>query len=198
MFFIERFRKLRARMRADAQKGSAAIEFAMVAPIFFVLLMGTFEAAIIFFSQSVLQNAVADMGRQIRTGQAGCLTKDGGGNCVKMTKDEFRAALCGKVSTLFDCGKLVIDVKPFSDYTGLNSSRDENQPLDADGQLKNDEDQYDIGDACQVVLARVYYPRKVATPVITWFLVNMADDRRLVTTATAFRTEPWTTTSGGC
>ncbi len=44
-------------MRADAEKGSAAIEFAFVAPVFFVLLMGTFEAAIMFFSQAVLQNA---------------------------------------------------------------------------------------------------------------------------------------------
>src|SRR5688572_19541162 len=114
MFLIERFRKLRARMRTDAKKGSAAIEFAMVAPIFFVLLMGTFEAAIIFFSQSVLQNAVADMGRMIRTGQAGCPAKDADGNCVKMTKDEFRAALCSKVSTLFNCEKLVIDIRPFS------------------------------------------------------------------------------------
>ena len=49
MTFRERCRKLRRRMRADANKGPAAIEFAMVAPIFFVLLLGIFEAAIMFF-----------------------------------------------------------------------------------------------------------------------------------------------------
>ena len=34
-------------MRRDADKGSAAIEFAFVAPVFFILLMGTIEAGIV-------------------------------------------------------------------------------------------------------------------------------------------------------
>ena len=63
-------RILRRRLRADSRKGSAAIEFAFVAPVFFVLLMGIFEAGIMFFAQAALQNAVTDLGRQIRTGQA--------------------------------------------------------------------------------------------------------------------------------
>ena len=54
------------RLRADADKGSAAVEFAMVAPIFFVLLMGTMEAGIMFFAQSALQNALNDTARLVR------------------------------------------------------------------------------------------------------------------------------------
>ena len=193
MFLIERFRKLRVRMRADAQKGSAAIEFAMIAPIFFVLLLGTFEAAIIFFSQSVLQNGMADMGRMIRTGQVGC-PRDANNQCLAaMTKEQFRATLCGKVSTLINCDKLVIDVEAFTDYTGLART----PPLDEDGNLKP-LDNFNVGAVCQVVLARAFYTWKIATPGLTWFLVNMADGNRLVTAATAFRTEPWTTTAGGC
>ncbi len=62
-----RWEKLRRRLRADSQKGSAALEFAMVAPVFFVLFMGIIEAGIMFFAQSVLQNAVTDAGRLVRT-----------------------------------------------------------------------------------------------------------------------------------
>jgi Flp pilus assembly protein TadG len=99
----ERFRKLRKRMRADADKGSAAIEFAMVAPVFFVLLLGIFEAAIMFFSQAALQNAMTDMGRLIRTGQTNCFTGTGS-TCVAMTQAQFRTAMCDKVAPLIACG----------------------------------------------------------------------------------------------
>lgn len=194
MFLIERFRKLRARMRTDAQKGSAAIEFAVVAPVFFVLLLGTFEAAIIFFSQTALQSAMSDMGRLIRTGQVACYKKDANDNCLAaMTKDEFRTELCKRASTLIDCTKLVIGVEAFNDYGGLTRT----DPLD-NGKLKSGLDKYEIGTACQVVLARAFYTWKVSAPVLSWFLVNMADGNRLVTAATAFRNEPYTTSTGGC
>ena len=89
------------RLKADANKGSAAIEFAMVAPIFFILLMGTIEAGVIFFGQSVLQNAVNDTARLVRTGQTACYTTSGG-NCVAMTQAQFRTKLCsyGPAETL--------------------------------------------------------------------------------------------------
>src|SRR5690242_12569352 len=62
-----RFQNFRRRLRRDGSKGSAAIEFAMVAPVFFLLLMGTIEAGIIFFAQSSLQNALNDAARLVRT-----------------------------------------------------------------------------------------------------------------------------------
>jgi Flp pilus assembly protein TadG len=53
-----RFRRLLARLCRDADKGQAALQFALIAPAFFLLLMGTIEAGVIFFAQSSLQNAV--------------------------------------------------------------------------------------------------------------------------------------------
>src|SRR3569833_1600719 len=94
-----RLKRFFQRLRADANKGSAAIEFAMVAPVFFVLLMGTIEAGVNFFGQSVLQNAVNDTARLVRTGQTACYSTSGG-NCVAMTQAQFRTKLCSYVSTL--------------------------------------------------------------------------------------------------
>ena len=194
MTFRERCRKLRRRMRADSNKGSAAIEFAMVAPVFFVLLLGIFEAAIMFFSQAALQNATTDMGRLIRTGQTVCYT--GSGNtCAAMTKDQFRTLLCAKVSPLVACdANLQIDVQAYSSYGGTNF----NSPLNADKTLNTTLNNYITGSACDVVLARTFYTWPVATPVLSWFLVNMAGNKHLLTATTAFRNEPFTTTSGGC
>lgn len=194
MFFIERFRKVRARMRADAEKGSAAIEFAFVAPVFFVLLMGTFEAAVMFFSQAALQNAMSDMGRYIRTGQINCYTSSNG-SCVAMTKEQFRTMLCDKIFPLIACDtNLQIDIKNFTDYGSVNFGA----PLKSDKTLDPTLNRYETGTACEVVLARAFYTWSVATPVLTWFLVNMAGDKHLVTAATAFRNEPYNSGASGC
>ena len=194
MTFRERCRKLRRRMHADANKGSAAIEFAMVAPVFFILLLGIFEAAIMFFSQAALQNATTDMGRLIRTGQTVCYTGSGS-TCAAMTKDQFRTLLCAKVSPLVACdSNLQIDVQAYSSYGSTNF----NPPLNADKTLNTTLNNYITGSACDVVLARTFYTWPVATPVLSWFLVNMAGNKHLLTATTAFRNEPYTTTSGGC
>lgn len=194
MFLIERFRKLRARMRADAEKGSAAIEFAFVAPVFFVLLMGIFEAAIMFFSQAALQNGMSDMGRYIRTGQVNCHTSSNG-NCVAMTKVQFRTMLCSRITPLIACdANLQIDVQKFTDYGSVSFDA----PLKADKTLDPTLNRYDTGTACEVVLARAFYTWSVATPVLSWFLVNMAGNKHLVTAATAFRNEPYNSAAAGC
>lgn len=202
MFLIERFRKLRARMRADAEKGSAAIEFAFIAPIFFVLLMGTFEAAIMFFSQTVLQNAMNDMGRMIRTGQVNCYNKTGNDCASDMSQTQFRALFCAKVSAMIPCsGNLQIDVAKFDDYGGLSRN-----PLTTDagtGHFSLDPNdpnlnRYQTGLACEVVLARAFYAAPVITPGLSWFLVDTNGSRHLVTAATAFRNEPYNSGASGC
>jgi len=195
-FLGRRMRTLRARMRADAIKGSAAIEFAMVAPVFFTLLLGIFEAAIMFFSQAALQNGMTDMGRLIRTGQAAKWTCTGSGTsqtCTPMTTAQFRTQLCNKISPLVACdGNLQVDVKAQSSYGAISS------PLKTDKSLDPTLNRFDIGNACDVVIARAFYTRPIVTPVLSWFLVNMAGNKTLITGITAFRNEPFTTTTGGC
>jgi len=190
-----RFRRLRRRLKADGIKGSAAIEFAMVAPVFFVLLMGTIEAGVIFFAQSALQNALNDTARLVRTGQSGCYTTSGG-NCVAMTQAQFRTRLCSEVSLLLsDCNgaSLQFDVQayPSGFSTASNSS-----PL-VGGTLPT-LTAFNVGNACDVVLARAFYTWPVFTPGLRYFLANVGSSYHLLASAAAFRNEPYTTTSGGC
>jgi Flp pilus assembly protein TadG len=203
MFFIERFRKLRARMRADARKGSAAIEFAFVAPVFFVLLMGTFEAAIMFFSQSVLQNGMNDMGRFIRTGQVICYNKNAQAQCTSdMDQAQFRAMLCEKISPVIPCDddNLQIDVVKFTDYGSVNRGQLPTQGSGLINMTPKDPNfnHYDPGEACDVVLARAFYTWPVSTPGLSYFLVDTVGDKHLVIAATAFRNEPYNSAAGGC
>jgi Flp pilus assembly protein TadG len=171
-------------MRADSIKGSAAVEFAMIAPVFFVLLMGTIEAGVIFFAQSALQNAVNDAARMVRTGQA-------------MTQASFRTQVCSEVSTLLsDCNgaSLQFDINAYaSGFGGATNS----SPLDANGNLPTLTN-FTTGNPCDVVLVRAFYKWPVFTPILNYFMANMAGNYHLLSTAAAFRNEPYSTNTGGC
>ncbi|HEY0266807.1 MAG TPA: TadE/TadG family type IV pilus assembly protein [Rhizomicrobium sp.] len=186
MTIRERCKKLCRRFAADAEKGSAAIEFAMVAPVFFVLLMGTLEGGLMFFSQSALQNAVTEMGRQIRTGQA---------QSASMTQDQFRTGVCNMVTPLIACdGNLAIDVQAYGSYSNIA----ETSPVKTDGTFDPTKIHYITGNACDVVLVRAFHTEPIYTPILTWFLVNSPGDKHLNTAAAAFRNEPFTAGVGGC
>src|ERR1700731_5367557 len=52
------------------RRGSAAVEFALVAPVFFALLFAIIETGIMFFASQVLETVTQDAARQVMTGQA--------------------------------------------------------------------------------------------------------------------------------
>ena len=183
-------------MRADSTKGSAAIEFAMVAPAFFLLLMGTMEAALIFFAQSTLQNAVNDAARLVRTGQTACFTGSGS-TCAGITQAQFRTQICNEAGAILsDCNgaSLQFDVTPYaSGFTGASNT----SPLNSGGALPALTN-FNTGSACEVVLVRAFYQWPVFTPMLDFFLANMAGNYHLLSTAAAFRNEPYTSGAAGC
>jgi Flp pilus assembly protein TadG len=183
-------------MRADSIKGSAAIEFAMVAPFFFLLLMGTIEAGIIFFAQSALQNAVNDAARMVRTGQTACFTTSAG-TCQPITQAQFRTQICSEASALLsDCSgaSLQFDVNAYSaGFGGASNS----SPLNANGTMPTLSN-FNLGNPCEVVLVRAFYTWPVFTPMLNFFLANMAGSFHLLATAAAFRNEPFNNSVAGC
>jgi Flp pilus assembly protein TadG len=197
-----RFKSFCRRLHADAEKGSAAVEFAMIAPVFFMLLMATIEVGVIFFAHSVLQNAVNDTARLVRTGQTACFSLDSNNKCQAMTEAQFRNQVCNEAGGLLkNCGTdsngdsdLQFDVKAYpSGFTGVTNS----SPLNADKNLPK-LTTFDVGNACDVVLVRAFYKWPVFTPGLNFFLANMSGSYHLLATAAAFRNEPYTTTTGGC
>ena len=186
MKFRSRCRKFLGRLRRDADKGSAAIEFAFVAPVFFILLMGTIEAGIVFFAQATLQNAINEVGRMVRTGQV---------QTANMSQSDFRAKVCSLVAPLMACdGKLMIDVESFSNYGSVNFG----SPLTGSGTLNSGMNNFSTGAPCSVVLVRGFYTWPVFTPGLDWFLANMAGNFHLLSAAAAFRNEPYNNNVAGC
>jgi Flp pilus assembly protein TadG len=165
---------LRARRNAS---GVTAIEFALLAPIFLLLLFMVIETGIIFFTQAMLQNAVDDAARLIRTGQA---------QSQNLSQGQFRDAVCNGVKLIMACNeRLQIDVQAYSDFSKANYTA----PLQPDGTLAQGQNNYQPGTSGEVVLVRATYTWVVLTPLFTPFLSNMANNQRLLVGTTAFRNE---------
>ncbi len=161
-----------ARLGKD-ESGATAVEFALVATPFFALLMALFEVGMIFWVGSLLDNAVADASRLIRTGQA-----QAGG----FSKNKFRKAICDKMS-MIDCGKLVIDVRKFPDFNSVTTPS-----LVSGSNLKPGS--FTLGTGGEIVLVRVFYKWSLLAPYLT-LMNNMGSGSRLMATAQLFRNEPF-------
>jgi Flp pilus assembly protein TadG len=198
-------RRVAGRMRNAARAGSAALEFALVAPVFFILLMGSIEVGVMFFGQMVLQNATNDAARLVRTGQVtGTLPNQvltqaqinaGMVAGQAMTQAQFRNFICNEISPVLACNSnLQIDVQAYSGFSSASYAN----PLTASNTLNPNLNNYTPGSVCSVVLLRTFYTWSVITPLLTPFLTNMANNQHLMSATAAFRNEPYTTGVSGC
>jgi Flp pilus assembly protein TadG len=175
-------RRLLTRMRARSRAGSAAIEFAMVAPVFFLFIFGTIESGIIYFAGTALQNATDDAARMVRTGQAS-----------GMTAAQFKSQICGEISGLIGAAtctaNLQIDIRQFSNFATASYPSVTN----ANGSLNTAAMTYPATlQPCEVVLVRAFYPWSIISPRMQPLLQNMPNGQYLLAAAAAFRSEPYT------
>jgi Flp pilus assembly protein TadG len=186
MRVLSMFRRSKARRFSKNRSGTAAIEFAIVAPAFLVALVGTMEIGIAYGAQASLQNSANVAARLVRTGQAQ-------GN--SLTQQQFRDQICANIQPLLACdSNLQIDLESYNGFgsAGFGS------PLASDGTLNPSLNQYQPGNPCDVVLLRVFYKWQVITPLIGPMLANMPNNTMLMSATSAFRNEPYTSGVAGC
>lgn len=203
-----RFSAFRREFWTGANQGSAAIEFAFVAPIFFALMLGILEIGVMTFAQFALQNSVTDAGRLIRTGQAQSANTISGPTCVGGSdthdygtgitgqQNWFQGQICCGVQPLMDCPSLQVTVTSVTG--GFTSSGF--GALGAAGS-------YSPGNACDVVLVRANYIWTIWFPGLAQllngngpanYLVNTGTNGHLLTATAAFRNEPFSAGVSGC
>lgn len=158
--------------------GSAAIEFAMVALPFFLMMFALLELGMVFVVDSVLANATMETGRLVRTGQAGA---------ASMTREQFETELCSRMSAFSaDCeDRLSVDVRVIPAF---------NTPLPdpmQDGETFNDGAlDFNYGAPGSLVVVRVWYKQPLATTFLTQGLSRLGDGSTRLMSTTAFRNEP--------
>lgn len=168
--FIKSFRKNR--------NGATAVEFAMIAGPFFFFLMALIEVAAVFFAGTVIENAVLESARLIRTGQL----QDGGGGAAS-----FRTEVCDRIEVIADCDQMVFEVAVFENFGAVNPT----PPIADDGTLNGGNMGFNPGSAGDIVLVRVYYSYPLILPNMFGSVGNLPNNRRLIQSSTVFRNEPF-------
>lgn len=109
------------RLRRD-EKGVTALEFAMVAGPFFAFMFAIMEVAFWFIGTQALDNAVMQVGRKARTGEA-----------LNMTQADIVNEICQLTQPLFpNCSnQIIVNVKPYSTFSsaGFTNNGDANGNL---------------------------------------------------------------------
>jgi len=182
---MRRFRILK-RIRRET-KGAAAIEFAIIAPVFLALLWSIFETGLMFFASQTLMHALQVTARDIRTGQA---------QTDQMTQSEYRTAVCEQVDFVLSCDadKLYLDVRAFSSFGGVGFP----PPLDAQKKFDTvNMNHFEIGESgnitggSSIILVRGFYVWQLFTPVFGQHFSNMPGNKRLLSASVAFKNEPF-------
>lgn len=175
--------KLRPLKRfARAKRGSAAVEFAIVAMPFFLLTIGLAEISMMGFAQTSLDLGVSEAARQIRTGQA----QLGG-----MSEGDIRDEICEEINNfvVLECDdNLFIDVDRFDSF--VDASNAENDPIQ-EGEFQDTGFGYNPGAQSDIVVVRAYYRWKVLTPMFEPVFQNVSGGERILVTTMMFRNEPF-------
>lgn len=165
---------------ASDKRGLAAVEFAMIAIPFFLLIFGLLEVCVIFIMSSVLEHGASEAARSLRTGQF---------QQAGFDESRFKTDICDELFGLMSCdSKLSLDVKTFDDFAGAGNP----DPIDpATGDLDTGSFMFSPGAQNQIVVVRVFYEWDLIIPVLSAPLANMSSDRRLLQATIAFRNEPF-------
>lgn len=165
------------RFGAD-RSGASALEFALLAGPFLLLLVAVAEVAIVYFANFALDNAVAQGARLVRTGQA---------QTQKFDAAAFKTEVCKYISAPISCSGLKLDVSHFASFGGVQLTN----PLDASGNLKSSFN-YDPGVGSDIVVVRAFYEWTLTAKLPQAIsLSNMNNGDRLLVATAAFRNEPF-------
>lgn len=164
-----------------SREGAAAVEFALVALPFFILILAILEVAIVLTVSSLLETATLNSGRLVRTGQMP----------QNATKDDFKAEICGRMMVFSSqcMDRIVVDVRPvvtFSNPLVPNPIRNDG----SGAKLNEDETSFSAGQARQLMLVRVWYRQPTMTPFLSQAM-SRADGKTLLHVSSAFRNEPY-------
>ena len=166
-------------------RGSAVVEFALVAPVFFAMLFAIIEISLVFYANQVLETITGDNARTIMTGQA---------QDAALTQAQFKTQVCSKVAVLFDCnGGIYIDVRSYPTFGAVNVA----DPIDAGKNFVNDM-KWCPGKDGDIVVVRLFYQWPLFVTGLGFNLSNLSGSKRLLTATAAFQNEPFSSLGATC
>ncbi len=198
----ERVRRPRFRLwrkLARSSDGAAAIEFAILAVPYFLIVFAIIETFVAFAAEQLVTNAVNTLGRELRTGQ---ITYNLNRSTTDMDITKFRRAFCEEVNIMIQCSeeeiatpnKLYIDARTFTSFAAIPKTIPRKSTA-AYSDIDPTSFKFTPGGPSSINMLRAYYRWQVITDLVRPFITtirpadgSMPSDFLIVAT-TAFQNE---------
>jgi Flp pilus assembly protein TadG len=176
-------RALHRRIRAFRRdrRGTTAIEFALLALPFSLLVFAILESCISFAGQEVLANAADDVARQLRTGQE---------KAADMTEAKLKTMICNRLNIIVDenCPGLIVDLRQyatFEDAAKVKIKYTADHDIDTTGFAVTP------GPSMSKNMLRVFYKWPVMTDFMRASMSNLKGGKTLHFAAVVWQNEPF-------
>jgi Flp pilus assembly protein TadG len=170
--------------------GATAVEFAMLAPVFFCLLGLLFETGVMMFTEYTIQTSVQEAARLVRTGQA---------QSEGLTASAFKAKVCNIAKLVIDCeNKVTVHMEAATDFATLAASVPDYLTI---GPKLTEEDPpppFDCGDPSQPVALIATYDWTFTMLGMRFFSNMPRNETRRLAAFAMFKNEPFPAVTGGC
>jgi Flp pilus assembly pilin Flp len=184
--FLAKMRRLGRRLARD-EAGSPAVEFALVSPILIAVVLATLQAGSIFLVKAFFESSAEAAARIVLTNQTGTLTAA-----------QFQTEICNRLTALFNCSELVIELEPLP--PGTTNLLALLPTFDTNGNVVG-APTVDVGSNAPApgtdMLLVVMYPWPVYGGPLGLNFSNMGNGMMLMTSTQVFRTEPTNMGSSG-
>lgn len=160
------------------EDGVTAIEFGFLAVPFIFMTVGILEVSLMFAGGNLLEGAVADAARLVKTGQ---IQQSGG------DENTFRQALCESAPVLINCNDVQFEVIPVGSGSFFDTGSLPAQ-YDADGNFQSRG--FDAGGVNDVMLIRAVYDYPIITPLVGQVITGGVGTMPMMSTI-IFQTEPY-------
>ncbi len=197
MHYPKRFKTMRSLTKNN--EGATVVEFAFVAPVFFLIVFGIIEFSLIAFVGTVMESATNSSSRLGKTGYvAGGTTR----------QQQIIDMINTKTAGLLDSNKISITTKVYSDFSKVGQPEPCISPptppcsgvagvnyvdTNGNGQWDSDMGAVGLGNAGDIVVYSVSYPWTILTP----FIGALIGNPYTITTRSVVRNEPYNSGVGG-
>jgi Flp pilus assembly protein TadG len=163
-----------------ARDGNVMIEFALLAPIFFMLILGLVEFVLFQYKTYALNHVVYEATRNLQTGEVQAF------KTPEAMEAAFKQEACAKAASLVDCNAIYFDVRAFDKLSDITYPPPQ---FDEDGIPSNFE--FLPGGANQYSVVRASIHHQFVTPFMAELFQMGPDMPAIVNSFTIVKNEPW-------
>ena len=164
------------------RRAATAVEFALIALPFVMLLIGIVEIGMVFMVASALESATDVAARQIRIGAMQSQT-------TAPTAATFKTAVCGQMVWLAGVctSNLEVDVRTFTQFQSIALPN----PVSGGALLAQPQLQFSLGGPGSIVLVRTYLPWTLIAPMLDKMATQTSNGQIIISATATFRNEPY-------